>query len=132
MHFAFAAWKTAASQLSFEQPSFQRRTSSTELSELERTALHTELAELERPALTTELEQLQTSSFAENNFELSFAEPSFPSQLCVEEASFGFFCGGGSSTTRRRGGVLRRELASLQLDLDQLEFPHLCGSSFAI
>ena len=32
---------------------------------------------------------------------------------------------------RRKEKLLRRELASLQLDLDQLELPHLCGSRFA-
>ena len=73
--FAFAAWKTTAWQLSLEQASFQRRTSTTELSELERTALHTELAELQRPALTTELAQLQTNSFDESSFELSLKSP---------------------------------------------------------
>ena len=118
-HFAFAAWKTAAWQLSLEQPSFQRRTSRTELSELERTALHTELAELERPALTTELAQLQTSSFGEDSFELSFQEPSFTLQRCCREASL-FLGGGRFRTSPRRGGVLRRACLT-QLDLEQLE-----------
>ena len=116
-----AAWKTAASQttawqFSLEQPSFQTRTSRTELvqlqrstlttvlSEPERTALHTELAELERPTLTTELAQLEASSFEESNFELTTA------QLCGREASFPLG-GGGLETSRRRGGVLNTKLA---------------------
>ena len=127
-----AAWKTAASQttawqLSLEQPSFQtrtsrtelaqlqRRTSTTELSELERTALHTELAELERPALTTELAQLQTSRFEESSFELTTA------QLCGSEA--GILLGGGRlETSSRRGGVLKEAcLTQLDLELDLLD-----------
>ena len=104
-----------------EQPSFQRRTSSTELPELERTTLHTELAELERPALTTELAQLQTSSFQESSLELSFEEPSFTAQLCFQEASFSLLTGSCSRTSRRRGGVLRGQLAYLH----QLELVHI-------
>ena len=77
--------------------SFQRRTSTPELAQLERTALHTELAELERPALTTELAQLQPSSL----------EASFP-------------LGGGSfNTSPRRGGVLSSSLPSSSLTLTQ-------------
>ena len=93
-HFAFAAWKRAAWQLSLEQPSFQTRTLRTELSEPQRTALHTELAELERPTLTTELAQLQTSRFEESSFE--FRKASF---------SLG---GDKPKNTRRQGGVLSR------------------------
>ena len=139
-----AAWKTAASQttawqLSLEQPSFQtktsrtelvqlqRRTLTTELSEPERTALHTELAELERPTLTSELAQLKTSSFGESSFD-SLDSPvsekaASTAQLCFTEASFSFLLGGPSSkTSRRRGGVLNTQLASsawpCTLDLD--------------
>ena len=39
-HFAFAASQTAAWQLSFEQPSFQTRTSTTEFAQLQATSLH--------------------------------------------------------------------------------------------
>ena len=98
-HFALATSQRAASQLSFEQPSFQRRTSTTELSELERTALHTELAEFERPALTTEFAQLEARRFDENNFELSKASLLLGS--------------GRLETNSRRGGVLRDSLPSL-------------------
>ena len=42
--------------------SFQRRTSTTELSQLQATTLPPELAELERTALHTELEQLESTS----------------------------------------------------------------------
>ena len=98
-HFALATSQRAAWQISLEQPSFQRRTSSTELSEPE------------RPALTTELAQLQTSSFQESSFELSFEEPSFIAQLCFKEASFTLLHGAQLSTAALRGGVLREELA---------------------
>ena len=139
-----AAWKTAASQttawqLSLEQPSFQTRTSrtelvqlqrrtlTTELSEPERTALHTELAELERPALTTELAQLQTSRFEESSFD-SLDSPAAEkaastAQLCFTEASFSFLLGGPSlETSSRRGGVLKEAcLTQLDLELDLLD-----------
>ena len=120
-HFALATSQSAAWQLSLEPPSFQRRTSSTALSELERTTLHTEL---ERPALTTELAQLQTSSFQESSFELSFEEPSFTAQLCFQEASISLLHGAQLSTAALRGGVISSTACLDQLELDQLELDH--------
>ena len=112
-------------QLSLEQPSFQTRTSSTELSQLERTALTTELSQLERTALTTELAQLQPSSFGESSFD-SLESPASEkaastAQLCFKEASFSFLLGGPClKTSRRRGGVLSNTACRIQLTLTSL------------
>ena len=129
-----AAWKTAASQttawqLSLEQPSFQTRTSrtelvqlqrtlTTELSEPERTALHTELAELERPTLTTELAQLKTSSFGESSF-YSLKSPASTALLCLELRKESLYSGIWLRTASCQGGVLRSLSSFLSLTLLQ-------------
>ena len=65
----------------FSNTNFERKASTTELSQLQRRTLTTELAELERTALHTELAQLECSSFtrkvvkrAAPSFELSTAQ----------------------------------------------------------
>ena len=107
-HFAFAASQTAAWQLSFEQPSFQTRTSTTELAQFERRVLTTELSQLERTALTTELAQLQLRKLQRSNCEESTLR---------EESLFG---GIWLRTARCQGGVLRSLLLSPSF-LDHLD-----------
>ena len=123
--------------------SFQRRTSTTELSRLQATTLPTELAELERPALHTELEQLESTSLrqaalTEAALSLALESPTSSLELDtaqLEAASLTLFLVGPSFTTARpQGGVVRGELALLtQLDLDrQLELGQLVWLKLAI
>ena len=98
---------------SFQDKSFTRRTSPTELPELECTALHTELPELERRALAK----------AAYSLELSPTTAQLDGKLSL------FLGGSSSERSCCRGGVLRGSLPHTSLTLTRVSLGNCLGSS---